>query len=259
MRRILVIAILLAIGFWGAWPAYSGWRIHEALKGDNAATLERMIDLPSVRASLRPVATIEAEKHLDEALARIGPGGMALGADIKRQVMPGLIEGVLANLVTAPNILRIYREGGAARDAIRRILAEEMEKPGSALGGLGGLGGLIGNRGAASGEAGSAAGRAGGLDVGGMLDRLGGAAGGGSRSPVRDIAAEPAVTQTPGAATPAGQTGYGLGNIKSIGFNGPLSIVMGLARDAAATDAEVTVEMSFTGLDWRLTGLAPRL
>lgn len=50
----------------------------------------------------------------------------------------------------------------------------------------------------------------------------------------------------------------GLGNIKSVGFNGPFSVSVGVARDAKAASPDMTATMSFVGGDWKLTGLVPR-
>lgn len=237
MRRILFLALLAAVGFWVAWPAYSGYRINSALKGGDAAALAGKIDFDSVRASLRPVATVEAERRLDESLARSGAGAAVLGGDIKKQLLPKIVDGVLAALVTPETIIRIYRDGGAAKDAIGRVVAEQMGKPGGAGGGLGGAG-----------------------DAAGGLDRLGGLFGGGKKSPVRDVTDEPAKPADGSAAAkaPAQPPSYGLGNIKSFSFEGPFRMRAGVAKDPAATVADLTAEMSFTGADWKLTGLSPR-
>ncbi len=240
MRRILFLALLAAVGFWVAWPAYSGYRINSALQGGDAAALAGKIDFDSVRASLRPVATVEAERRLDELLSRSGAGAAVLGGDIKKQLLPKIVDGVLAALVTPENIIRIYRDGGAAKDAIGRIVAEQMSKPGGAGGGLSGAGGA-----------------AGGLD---KLGGLGGLLGGGKKSPVRDVTDEPAKPADTSAAAkaPAQPASYGLGNIKSFSFEGPFRMRAGVAKDPAATVADLTAEMSFTGADWKLTGLSPR-
>ncbi|MEQ1712013.1 MAG: DUF2939 domain-containing protein [Hyphomicrobium sp.] len=237
MRRILFLALLAAVGFWVAWPAYSGYRINSALKGGDAVALAGKIDFDSVRASLRPVATVEAERRLDESLSRSGAGAAVLGGDIKKQLLPKIVDGVLAALVTPETIIRIYRDGGAAKDAIGRVVAEQMGKPGGAGGALGGAGGAAGG-----------------------LDKLGGLFGGGKKSPVRDVTDEPAKPADGSAAAkaPTQPPSYGLGNIKSFSFEGPFRMRAGVAKDPAATVADLTAEMSFTGADWKLTGLSPR-
>ncbi len=259
MLRLVTLAVLAALGFWVAWPAYSGFQINSALKAGDSAALGRKIDFDSLRASLRPAVSAEAGKRLDEAMARQGAGGAALAADIKSQLLPKVVDGALVNLVTAENILRVYREGGAAKDAIARIVAEQMGKSGGGIGSL--LGGLSGGAGGDAGKLGDLAKGLGGAGSAGGLDKLGGLFGG-KKSPVRDVTNEPAPptpgTPAPAATAPHAPPSYGLGNIKGFGFDGPLRMRAGVAKDPAAAVADVTAELSFTGTDWKLTGLVPR-
>lgn len=265
MLRLLTLAILAAVGFWVAWPAYSGFQINRALQAGNAAALSGKIDFDSVRASLRPSVTAEAGKRVDEALARQGAGGLALAGDLKKQLLPKVVDGALVTLVTPENIIRVYREGDKAKDAIARIVGEQIGKSSGGLGAV--LGGLSG--GAGGGDAGKLGdlakglgGLGGGAGSAGGLDKLGGLFGGNKKSPVRDVTDEPA-PPAPGAAPPAAKPpaqppSYGPGNIKSFGFSGPFKMRAGVAKDSAATVADVTAELSFTGMDWKLTALEPR-
>jgi hypothetical protein len=50
---------------------------------------------------------------------------------------------------------------------------------------------------------------------------------------------------------------YGLRNVKHFGMVGPFRFAIGVAKDAAASEPDVTVE--FTGLDWKVTAVRPRL
>lgn len=259
MLRLVTLVLLAAFGFWVAWPAYSGFQINSALKAGDSAALGRKIDFDSVRASLRPAVTVEAGKRVDEAMARQGAGGVALAGDIKAQLLPKVVDGALVTLVTPENIIRVYREGDKAKDAIARIVAEQMGKSGGGLGAV--LGGLSGGGGRDAGKLGELAKGLGGL--GGSAGGLGGLLGGGRKSPVRDVTDEPAPS-APGAApattaaAPQAPPSYGLGNIKSFGFAGPLRMRAGVAKDSAAKVADVTAELSFTGLDWKLTAIEPR-
>jgi len=77
-----------------------------------------------------------------------------------------------------------------------------------------------------------------------------GSVGAGKRGPV--------VRTVSDAQTPA-PAGYGLGNVKSFGFSGPFAYRIGVAKYASATEPDVIVVFGFTGLDWKVTGLEPRL
>ncbi|MGE0698037.1 MAG: DUF2939 domain-containing protein [Hyphomicrobiaceae bacterium] len=48
-------------------------------------------------------------------------------------------------------------------------------------------------------------------------------------------------------------------SIKSYRITGPLTIAVGLAQEPDATEADVMVEMAFTGADWKVVGIVPRL
>lgn len=264
MRRIIVLALFLAIGFWGVWPAVSGWQIQSALKDGNAAALSSKIDLDSVRASLKPAVGSEVGKRLDEALAKAGPGGLVLGGDLKKQLVPQIADRAVATIVTAENMIRIYRDGGAIKDSVAKIIGEQMGN----AGGLGALGGAGSAGGAGLGDlAKGLGGAAGGLDKLGGAGGLGGLLGGGRKSPVTDItgrddtasAAKPDTKETAKPDAKAPPEGFGLGNIKSFGLSGPLGVYVGVAKDSAAKEPDLTAEMSFTGFDWKLTGLRPKL
>jgi hypothetical protein len=52
---------------------------------------------------------------------------------------------------------------------------------------------------------------------------------------------------------------YGLRNVKSFGVLGPLRFEIGVAKDTAANEADLATELSFTGTDWKVTAVKPRL
>jgi Protein of unknown function (DUF2939) len=64
-------------------------------------------------------------------------------------------------------------------------------------------------------------------------------------------------TIAPEEARPAPR--YGLRNVKSFGMLSPLRFEIGVAKYASATEADLTAELSFTGTDWKLTAVNPRL
>lgn len=234
MKRLVWLVLVLAAGFYGLWPAYSGFMIRSALEDKDAGLLESKIDFASLKESLRPAATAQADKMLTQALQYGGSGGLTEG--LKQQLLPTIVDASLATIVTPQTLIRIYSEGGAVKDSVARIVQEQMGKT-AGIPGFDKLTGLT-----------SAAGRdktggLGGLD----LDKLGGLLG--KKKGAEAPAPQPQVQQTP----------YGLDNIKRFGLAGPLAIELGLAKDPAAKEPDVTVEMGFTGNDWKLTALRPRI
>lgn len=251
MKKIIALVVLAVFGFYVAWPAWSGYRIWNALESQDASTLEGKIDFASVRESLRPAVSGEVDKQFDAQSKQLG-GGLPLG-DIKKQILPKMVDGVLATIVTPANILRIYREGGDVAGSVTKIMGEQMGK----AGGIPGLGNLPGLGGGSSG---------GGGGLGGLGAVLGGASGQlgipglGGAKPAEAPPAAPAPQPKTATAAPSGaKPSYGLGNIKRFGFAGPLGLELGVAKDAAKSGPDLTAGMAFTGFDWKLTRLVPTL
>jgi Protein of unknown function (DUF2939) len=260
MKKLIGLLVLALLGFYVVWPAWSGYQIYTALNDKDASLLERKIDFPSVRDSIRPVVTGEVEKQVDQQLKQAGGGlGAAIGGDLKKQLMPKMVDLVLQTVITPANVIRIASEGGDAASTVRKIFEEQMAKAGGMpgmpkLGGAGGIGGVA--------IPGGAGGGLGGL--GGIVNQMGGLPGlpglGGAAPQVpaaTPSTAKPAAAPAP--TTAAGKTKFGFANIKSFGFNGPLGFKIAIAKDPAASTPDVTAGMSFSGFDWKVTEVIPRI
>jgi Protein of unknown function (DUF2939) len=257
MKKLIGLIILAALGFYVAWPAWSGYRIAQALSASDAAALEGKVDFPSVRESLRPVVAAEMGKRIDKEMQNLGPLAQSIGGDLKKKMQGQLVDQVLATIVTPANVIKVAHDGGNIAASVEKVLAEAAGQLGAVSGGgaaaggasaggaAGGLGGLLG--GALGGAGGTSA-----ADIGGIL----GKALGGMKKPAE--AAAPAATD-PKAAAAGSKRSYGLGNLKGFGFEGPLSFYASVAKDASAPKADGTVGMSFTGGDWKLTRVVPNL
>jgi Protein of unknown function (DUF2939) len=258
MKKLFLLVLLGLLGFYVAWPAWSGYQIYTALEDQDSKLLESKIDFDSVRDSLRPVVATEVDKQIEVQMKQLGQG-LPIG-DLKKQLAPKLVDATLTTIVTPANIMRIYREREDIAGAVRKIMSAEMGKQGG--GGGGGLGGVLGAAGAATGG-GQLPGGVGGLGkLGDAMGKLGipGLGGGGGAPATQAPAAEPAqAPASPPAAGGAANPAIGLGNIKSFGFEGPLAMQVGVARNAAAAGPDLTAGIAFRGSDWKLTKLVPRL
>jgi hypothetical protein len=243
MKRLTTLLTLLALAFYVAWPAYAGLTIKGALEAKDTALLASKVDFPAVRESMRPAVTGKVESLLANAL-KTGAGVSGPLADqFKAQLAPKVVEAALTALVKPETLIRIHAEGGRIKDVLERIIKEEAAMAGAG----GGPGGALGGGAADATGAGTAGGSILGK-LGKAAEQLGidpGKALGGLLGIPDQGAAEP----LPAKSGPAPK--YSLANIKHAGLNGPLGISIGLAKDAAAKDADVTVEMSFTGNDWK--------
>ena len=247
MKRLIALVVLLLLGFYVAWPGWTGYQIANAIKAKDAEALERKISFPDVRESLKPVATLKVGEAYQQLAAQAGPAGAAIVSQIKADVVPKITETALTQLVTAPNLIRVVNEGGSYKESAERILGEQIGKIG-----LSGLGG-------GAGGGGGGMQLPGGIQLPGGLGQiagkmnipgLGGGGGGG---------APKAETPAPAAATGGPAPSYGLSNIKRFSFLGPLAFEIGVAKDAAAAQSDVIVEMRFINGDWRVVGVKPRV
>jgi len=202
-----LIIVLLLLAFYGVWPIWSTYQIYSAVKTKDAATLERKIDFPDVRVSLRDAATKKIAELYDRPQNQL-PSSPVLIARIKHDAALRIVDAALENLVTADNLIRITSEGGQLREGVERMLRDQI---------------------------------IGGGDISGRVR---------AASPViRTLASEEQ------AAAPS----YGLGNVKSFAMLGLVRFEIGIAKYASAKEADLTAELSFTGTDWKLTAVRPRL
>lgn len=247
MKKLFALLILALVGFYIAWPAWSGYRIAAALQAKDTTTLAGKIDFPSVRESLRPAVAKEVDTRLTQQLAAAGGAGQLIGGDVKKQLMPKIVDQVLATLVTPENVIRIAGDAAGVTAAVQKIVMEQASKMAGGIGGMmpGGISGTGGNA----------------IGIPGLPAGLPGIPGlGGANVPPPVIApapaAKPASTPAPAPAKPAS---FGFGNIKGFGFDGPLGFSLSLARDASQPKADVTAGMAFKDMDWKLVRLVPNM
>ena len=250
MRSLGTVGFLAVLAFYVAWPLYAGYEIKGSLDTHNVETLNARIDFPSVRVSLKPAVAAKVDQVVTDALRRAGSMGGALGDQLKGQVMPRIVDGVLNVLVTPEMLIRIHASGKSLKEALDGLVLERA----SAAQGLGGFmivpqeaPGADGQRSKLEEIAGSL-----GIDTGKVLGGLGAK---GAETAAGAAAAPVDILPAKGGAKPR----YGIGNIKHFSFNGPLGLSVGLARDAKARKPDLTADMSFVDGSWKLTGLVPEM
>lgn len=218
--RILTGVVVIVLGlFYVAWPAWSAYQLKIALESGDAGGVARGIDFPAVRNALRPVVAAGIEQNLKSA-AKGAPGSEVLIGKVSTETLPKLVDASLETLLTPQTLIRLHAEGKSLRDFITSIKTGQPDLAGQ-VGGL--LRDLFGNKTASGAQAPKLEGVAAGAPVLPENRRL------------------------------------GLGNIKSVGLDGPFAISFGLARDPKATEADLTATMSFAGTGWRITRLVPRI
>ncbi len=272
MFRLIFLVLVVATGFYVAWPAYTGYRIHQALESGDQETLQATIDFTSVRQSMRGPVLRQVDRRIEAVMRDLGPATKAVADQIPRDKIETVIDGALASVVTPPQLIDIYAKGGNYNAAIKQAIMAEIDKIGGlpALLGLGqalaqGNDGAQGGDGTATPQSGASIG---GFKVPGALgellknkdvaNALGGLAGKIGLDPdkLADKLFPPPRNTEPGN----GKTGeFGFGNIKGFGFAGPTAMRLSIAKSAAATNPDVTTEIAFKNYDWRITKVIPDL
>jgi hypothetical protein len=85
-----------------------------------------------------------------------------------------------------------------------------------------------------------------------IAGKSGGGSGAGKRAAVIRTVAPEDLRSVPAPS-------YGLRNVKSFSLVGPLRFEIGVAKDAGAKEADFSADLSFTGTDWKVTAVKPRL
>ncbi|MEW5964210.1 MAG: hypothetical protein AB1749_11675 [Pseudomonadota bacterium] len=276
MRRVAILLVVLAAAFYGVWPALSLYQLQLAFERGDGDLLARKVDLASVAAGLAPLAVpadaIDPERReraraalarpaaLLDLFARAQEPSAALSeivAGIVRAAPAGLLVPSAtvadgrskAGAVTAPgdrpaSPFRTLSEAEAEQKTARRQQQAPAASPVRTL---------------SAGEAEQRAER-----TAAQARQTG--------SPVRTLSAEEAEAKqqgrrvaAPSAATspsrstsaPPPARAIGFANLRRIAPKGPLSISVGLARDAASAGSDLTAELAFRGFDWKLVALGP--
>jgi hypothetical protein len=242
-RSLGTIGFAAVALFYVAWPLYAGYGIKSSLDERNVETLNARVDFASVRTSLKPSVAAKVDKVVSDALRKTGMAGGAIADRFKAEVMPRIVDGVLATLVTPEMLIRIHASGRSLKEALDGLVVERASQTQGFGGGL-----MI-----VSGDE-APGGRS-------RLEEIAGALGIDSNKALGEADAQDAAGGVVASEVLPARSGplpkYGLGNIKHFSLNGPLGLSVGVSRDAAARKPELTADLSFVGGSWKLTGLTP--
>lgn len=244
------VGVIAVLAFYVAWPLYAGYEIKSSLETQNSERLAASVDFPSVRISLRPAVARKVDAVVSDALRRAGTAGAALSDPLKARIVPPIVEGVLASLITPEMLIRIHASGKSLKDAMDSMVLERASK-GEGFGGL-----LI----VSEDEPGAGSTRS-------RIEDIAEAFGIDSKAVLGGVGAKAAGDEAQGrgemqvaleAKSGASKQRYGFDNIKHFALNGPLGLSVGVARDPKASRPDFTAEMAFLGGSWKLTGLVLR-
>lgn len=232
MKRLIALVLLALAGFYVAWPAWSGYRIATALTNEDEGLIESKVDFQQVRESLKPAVITEISKGIDKSAGSLGP----MAQVVKSQISGTMVDQILMAMITPRSVIRLAKEGGDLAASVQKAMADAGGQLGGVSNSRGGLPQVGGNLGGVLGQV-----------MGGLKT---------APAPAPSAAEQPAAKTT--ASAPAKRS-FGLGNIKGFHMAGPFGFDVDVARDATQAKADVTVGMSFTGTDWKLTRVVPVL
>lgn len=246
MKKIILLAIILAGAFYCAWPAYSLYQIADGVKVKDESKLQNKIAWENVRSSLRAPVTARVKEEISNQSKSQGIEGALMG-QLAGEFAPQLVEKILDAYVTPKGIITLANQGG-------KINPADL--------GIGGLVQKLGNKN----NAGNQGDKQGGGLLGGILGKANEIAGkipGGKEligntlgTYSKDLFKNIDKNSSKGSAS-SSKTSYGLNNIKSFNFNGPLSFEVGLAKSPTAKKPDVIAGMSFIDMDWKLSKIVP--
>ena len=229
MKRLIALVVLLLLGFYVAWPGWTGYQIADRAQGQgqrHARAQDRVRRRARIaEARRRAEGRRGLRQQLKRRSARRAPRSSARSRPTS---CPKIADTALTQLVTAPNLIRVVNDGGTLKQNAERILKEQIGKIG--LPGLGGGAGGGGGRRRAAARRHQAARRPrrhrrqDGIDP--AVPGMPGAAAA-HRRPSRHLRRRPARRPPRQARRASGSS-----NIKRFGFLGPLAFEIGVAKDA---------------------------
>lgn len=243
MKKLVFFAVMIAATFYLAWPAFSLFQIAEGVKGKDEAKLQNKIAWQSVRASLREPVTKMVKKEIDNQAKGRGVEGLVLG-ELAGKYSPQVVEKILDAYVTPKGIIMLAEQGGKLKTAdlgidglVQSLNSQNIGVNNGSDGEL--LGDLIKRAKEAAGK------------IPGGKELVGNALGKYGKEIFKDVENK--------SADKSGSklTSYGLNNIKSISFNGPLNFEVALSKSPTARKPDVIAGMSFVDMDWKLSKIVP--
>ena len=273
LRWWLAFGILLAVGFYVVWPAWTAYQIRDAMIRKDTATLASHIDERAMQRAMRATVAAEVRRTMDRLLSELGPAGQILAPQIKDEIAARLTLASQAAFATPGNIMRAVaakdpakviedivvaeaRTAGGIMGLSRQIIAREQQAPRAGTA----------SAAAKTPEKGAVPGRPSPFrtvgDAEKPLEPPAGTKTGGAARPWRTVGGDQPPGTAPGATKPVEvpkgpYDSLGLTNIRRIAFKGALVIVADLEREQKWGGGAFTARLAFRGTGWKLVAIEP--
>lgn len=122
MRKLALIAFTLVVFScaYAAWPLMVGLQLRSAIKSGDIATLERLVDWPAVRLSLKRSAGTTGALMQDVAVDQAASSGL-LGR-IRRAAAPYLVEPLIDRYVNARSVPQLLAWRRSWHERVRPVI-----------------------------------------------------------------------------------------------------------------------------------------
>lgn len=127
MRRLLLKASLVAMAFtaYVCSPFLTAWFIREAVRNGDSAYLERAIDWPSVRQTLKPSLSRIA-LDLPDAATMPGEGKASLWKRVKAYFAQGAVNRAIDSYITPEGLSQLFKARKLYRDYVSGAADESL-------------------------------------------------------------------------------------------------------------------------------------
>lgn len=273
LRWWLAFGILIAVGFYVVWPAWTAYQIREAMIRKDTAALASHIDEGAMQRAMRGVVAAEVRRTMDRLLTELGPAGQLLAPQIKNEIAARLTVAAQVAVATPASVMRAVaakepakiieeivvaeaRGAGGIMGLSRQIIAREQQGPRAGTA----------STAAKTPEKGAVPGRPSPFrtvgDTEKPLEPPAGTKPGGNAKPWRTVGGDQPPGASPGATKPVEvpkgpYDSLGIMNIRRIGFKGALVIVADLEREAKWGGGAFTARLAFRGTGWKLVAIEP--
>jgi hypothetical protein len=109
VKKILLLLLFAAVALYAYWPYHTANKLEAALRSADKDALERLIDFPAVRQSLKEQMKAKMASEVSPS-AMQNPGGNAVQAKYVSAMLTGAVaDKVIDALVTAESIVRFLK------------------------------------------------------------------------------------------------------------------------------------------------------
>jgi len=114
-----VLAAILALAGYCAWPYYSAMALREAMETRDAAAVSRMIDWPPFKASMKDLLTTEIASQFETDNTSQGMFALIGGLMIDRMV---------ESMVSPQGLIKLINGGRATAAPVQRFRGDEIKR-----------------------------------------------------------------------------------------------------------------------------------